>query len=377
MRQFAVVLLLLSVSVSSCGPCEPPEPDRGEFQVMADHVRSRMGLSYDCSAGGAVVLQNGEMVYEEYFGTLAARQGSAPVDSASRFPLYSVSKGFGAGVLAALVSRGMLSLDDPVSRYLPYFTGTGPGGTYDRGALRIRHLASHSSGVSEDKDTPLTLPDEQPFHDVVLRFEPGTSFLYRELAMRLLGHVMALAAGKPYEQLLAEYITGPLDLESVGYIDSTKSLAGIVESGVGLDTSRVFLSNEFAGEPYPGSGLYSNLRDIARYAQAWIDGGSTPDGQRLWDGAYSAEAWKNEHEGRAEPAYGQLFWLFPQVNSVVFSGMAHTICALLPEENMVLVMGLNQRVGNRGWAFQEEKVSLARVGHAILAQQRWKAGMAQ
>jgi CubicO group peptidase (beta-lactamase class C family) len=376
MPRLTLIFTCVLLSILACA--RPEEPDRGEFQMLADHVKSRMALSYDCSAGGAVVMQGGEVVYEEYFGTQAARPESAPVSAGSRFPFYSVSKGFGAGVLAALVSRGALSLDDPVSKYLPYFTGVGPEGEFERGAMTVRHLASHSSGVPSDSKPPRMWPDGQPFHDVALKFEPGTSFLYCELAMRLLGHVMATAAGMPYEKLLETYVTGPLGLESVGYINPSTDLENIVESGVGLDSSRIFFSDEFGAGPYPGSGLYGNLGDIARYAQAWLDGGVGAEGRKVWEDSHTRTAWTNQPEGREpDPAYGQLFWLFPEVGSVVFSGMAGTICALLPTENMLIVMGLNQRNHSRGWNFPTEKINLARIGHAILAEQNWKAEMAQ
>ena len=374
MRILSCVLSVLIVLLVACASPESTETGDNEFRMLAEHVKSRMGISYNCSAGGALVMQGGELVFEEYYGTLAARDSSAPVDSASRFPFYSISKGFGAGVLASLVSRGALSLDDPVSKFLPHFTGAGPGGKFDRGAMTVRHLASHSSGVPQDDTPPRTWPEGEEFSDVVLEFEPGTSFLYSELAMRLLGRVMAEAGGMPYEELLKAYITGPLGLNSVGYLNHGGDLTHIVETGVGLDTSRVFYSDEFGKRPYPGSGLYGNLRDIARYAQAWVVGGETPEGRKIWETNYQHDAWENQPpEREPDPAYGQLFWLFPQVQAAVFSGAAHTICCILPDHDMVLVMGLNQRQGNPGWDFESEKINLARIGHAILARHNWKA----
>ena len=338
--------------------------------MLAFHVQSRMRLSYDCSAGGAVVLQNGNLVYEEYFGRLGHAENSPPVDGNSRFPFFSVSKGFCAGVLASLVSDGALSLDDPVSKYLPQFTGTGPGGRFDRGRVTVRALASHSSGLPSDDSPPRTWPGMPPFHDVVLQFEPGTSFLYSELAMRLLGEVLEAASGKSYDRLVAERITLPLKLASVGYVNKGDDLTNVVETCIRQDSSAVSYSNEFAPKPYPGSGLYGSLRDIARYAQAWVDSGRVGDAA-VFSKSYVPGAWINQPPGRvADPAYGLLFWLFPEAGAVVFSGMAHTICAFLPADNMVLVMGLNQRESNRGWDFQAEKLNLARIGHAILALQR-------
>jgi len=374
MKHLSALFPLILLGAVSCGRAprvaEQKTPDRGVFEMLALHVQSRMKLSQNCTAGGAVVLQNGKLVYEEYFGTLGRENGSPAVNANARFPFYSVSKGFGASVLASLVSDGTLALDDPVSKYLPHFTGTGPGGKFDRGRVTVRTLASHSSGVPNDDTPPRTWPDSPPFGDIVLQFETGTSFLYSELAMRLLGEVMERASGRTYDQLVAERIAGPLGLATVGYINRGDDLANVVETCVGFDSSRTFYSNEFGARPYPGSGLFGSLRDIAAYAQAWVDSGRVKDGT-VFKGDYVPSAWINQPPGRQpDPAYGLLFWLFPEAREVVFSGMAHTICAMLPEEKMVLVMGLNQRNSNRGWDFQLEKVSLARVGYAILASQR-------
>jgi len=354
--------------------CSPRQPeiqqaaDRGVFEMLALHVQSRMKLSYNCSAGGAVVTQDGKIIYEEYFGGTHRGPDAVAVTAQSRFPFFSVSKGFGAAVLASLVSDGTLSLDDPVAKYLDYFKGTGPGGKYPRQLVTVRHLASHSSGLPDDSTPPRTWGEEPPFNDVVLKFKPGESFLYTELAMRLLGYVMELASGRTYEQLLAERVVEPLGISSVGYVRRGESVENVVHTCVGVDSSYIAYSDEFAGKPYPGSGLYGSLPDIARYAQAWLDGGKAGERQ-LFNPNYIARAWQTQPPGREpDPDYGLLFWLFPQADAVVFSGMAHTICAILPEQDMILVMGLNQREGNRGWSFQEEKLNLARIGHAILAQ---------
>ena len=366
-----VVYLAPCIFFISCAPPQPevqPPPDRGVFEMLALHVQSRMKLSYDCSAGGAVVMKDGKIVYEEYFGKTHRGYDAVPVTAESRFPFFSVSKGFGAAVLASLVSHGTLSLDDQVSKYLDYFTGAGTGGKYPREFVTVRHLASHSSGLPDDSTPPRTWDEEPLFHDVVLEFKPGESFLYTELAMRLLGYVMELASGKTYEQLLAERVVEPLGISSVDFVRQGESVENVVYTCVGLDSSHIAYSDEFAQKPYPGSGLYGSLPDIARYTQAWLDGGKAGD-RELFTEDYIALAWQTQPPGREpDPDYGLLFWLFPQVDAVVFSGMAHTICAILPEENMILVMGLNQRKGNRGWSFQEEKVNLALIGHAILAQ---------
>ena len=362
---FSLILLL------ACACCGVPEakqaagPDRGDFELLHLHLKSRMIISDDCSAGAALVMREGKIIYEEYLGAVHRGPGAAPVTADSRFPFFSVSKGFGSAVLLSLVSDGLVGLDDPVAKYLPHFKGPGPQGKFLRERVRIRHLASHSSGVPRDDTPPRTYQARPPFEDVALEFEPGTGFLYSELAMRLLGQVLENAGGKPYETLLAERVLEPLGLNSVGYLNMGQDTVNVVHTCRGPDSSGISYSDEFAPKPYPGSGLYGNMRDIARYAQLWLDGGRVGD-RVIFGEELIEQAWTTQPAAREpDPDYGLLFWLFPQAGAKVFSGAAHTICTILPEKNMVLVMGLNQRGGGAGWNFEAEKLNLARVGHAI------------
>jgi len=361
------LLVVVLVWACSCTPQakEVAEADRGDFELLYLHLRSRMIISDDCSAGAALVMREGKIIYEEYLGAVHRAQGAAAVTADSRFPFFSVSKGFGSAVLLSLVSDGLVGLDDPVAEYLPHFTGTGPAGKYLREKVTLRHLASHSSGVPRDDSPPRSYQGRLPFEDVVLEFEPGTGFLYSELAMRLLGQVLENAAGKPYEALLQERVLDPLGLGSVGYLNKGQDTLNVVHTCAGPDSSWIAYSDEYAPKPYPGSGLYGSVRDIARYAQLWLDGGRVGE-KVIFREELIDQAWSTQPADREpDPDYGLLFWLFPRVKAKVFSGMAHTICTILPEEKMVVVMGLNQRRGGRGWNFEAEKLNLSRVGQVI------------
>lgn len=363
---------VFSLALMACLACSTPpvksrqELDHGPFELMALHVRSRMLLSLDCSAGAAMVIRRGETVYEEYFGREGAKPESSPVGPDSRFPFYSVSKGFCSALVLSMVSDGLIGLDDPVVKYMPYFTGTGPGGSFPRERVTVRMLAAHSGGVPRDDTPPRTWDGgENPFGDVILESEPGTQFLYSELGMRLLGHLLSIAGGKPYEDLLRERVLEPLGLSSIGWLNRGDNRTHAVETCWGPDSSYLALSDEFAPRPYPGSGLYGSVRDIGRYARLFLEGGLA-DGKRIFNPELIEAAWVNQPPGRMpDPQYGLLFWLFPRQGAAVFSGMAHTICCILPEREMILVMGLNQGRGGGGWDFEVEKQNLARVGMAL------------
>ncbi|HUU30431.1 MAG TPA: serine hydrolase domain-containing protein [archaeon] len=365
MKKFLFLLAGSLVFLSFCAP-QAGERSRGIFEMFYYHVKSKMKLSYDCSAGAALVMRNGKILYEEYLGTTHKGRDAEPVTADSRFPYFSVSKEFGSAVLLSLVTEGKIALDDPVAKYLEYFTGPGPGsGEFLREKVTIRQLASHTSGVI--RPTPAdSLKSENlpPFSDVTLEFEPGTAFHYNELGMRILGHIMEKVSGMPYDRLLKERILEPLGLKSVGYLYKGDNESGIVRTFDGPDST----FNSYTTHPYPGSGLYGTIRDIARFARFWLDGGKI--GQRvIFRQNLIREAWTTQLHGRKptpDTEYGLMFWLSPEVGAVFMAGASQTIAAILPEKNMVVIMGLNQYGGSPGWGRPpEEHSSVARVGLAM------------
>ncbi|MEA2062609.1 MAG: serine hydrolase domain-containing protein [Gemmatimonadota bacterium] len=367
-RLLVITPLLFLCACAGAPQAEPEQEkkDRGEFEVLHYHLKSRMAISADCSAGAALVMRDGKVIYEEYLGTVHRGPGAAPVTGRSRFPFYSLSKGFGSAVVLSLATEGLIDLDDPVCKYLPDFKGPGPNGKYLREHVKISHLASHTSGVTQEKSSYDSYDGSSMFGDVTLEFEPGTEFRYGELAMRILGQVLEIAGGKPYDRLLQERILDPLGLNSVGFLKRGADTVDVVHTCAGFDSSHIAYSNRHSAKTKatPGFGLFGNVRDIGRYAQLWLDGGRVGD-RLIFHEELIKEAWSTQPPGRRpDPDYGILFWLFPRVKSYVFSGAGHSICAILPERKMVLVMGLNQR-GGGVWDFQTEKINLANIGHAI------------
>ncbi|MBN2290750.1 MAG: beta-lactamase family protein [Candidatus Glassbacteria bacterium] len=361
---FILVPALLVSALCVPKPAAVQEQDRGIFEMLYLHVKSKMKISYDCSAGAALVMRDGKVIYEEYLGATGKGPDAEPVNAASRWPYYSVSKEFGSALLLNLVYEGRLGLDDPVCKYLDYFTGPGPGGgEFLREKVTLRQLASHTSGVTRPRGTPQA-QDAPPFSDVALEFEPGTDWHYNELGMKILGHVMAKVGGKPYGDLLKARILEPLGLETVGWIRQGDNLAGVVRTFDGPDSSLI----GYTTEPYPGSGLYGTMRDILAFARLWLDGGRA--GERVFfDQALIQEAWTDQIHGKkptADTHYGLMLWLSPEVDAVFMAGASQTIAAILPDKNMVVLMGLNQYGGSPGWGRPpEEHSAVARVGHAL------------
>jgi len=334
------------LSFACCAPAPQAEKKSPDvFETLDLHARYKMKISNDCCASAALVMRDGALVYEKYFGALERRPEAAPVTAGSRFPLYSISKEFGVAVLFSLVSEGLIGLDDPVVKYFDYFRGPGPEGTFDRGKVTIRQLASHTSGVTiKGEEDGGSSPD---ISNVVLEFEPGTGFHYNELGMKILGRIMEQVAGKPYEQLLRERVLEPLGLGSIGYLRPGDDLRDIVHTCDGLDSTFV----SYSPAPYPGSGLFGTMRDVARFGQLWLDGGKAGD-KVIFNGELIGQAWTNyNHSGQPTPdtEYGLMFWLSSADHAAFMAGAAQSVGAILPEKKMIVLVGLNQYDGGPGW----------------------------
>ncbi|MEU5263095.1 serine hydrolase domain-containing protein [Amycolatopsis sp. NPDC021455] len=147
--------------------------------------------------------------------------GAKP-DIAGRFRVGSVSKTFTATLVLKLAAKGRLALDDPISKYLP---GLLP---YPE-PITVRQLLQHTSGLPRDlapEYTWMTLPEVdterfvhfgevEAIHDSTVQpllFPPGTSWSYSNTGYNVLALLVEKLTGRRFEQVLADWITGPLHL---------------------------------------------------------------------------------------------------------------------------------------------------------------------
>lgn len=146
---------------------------------------------------------------------------NVPPDADTLFEIGSVTKVFTGILLADMVQKGIVKLDDPVQKYLPEGV-TMP--ILNGKAITLEHLATHTSGLPAMPDNFAPADPLNPFIDYreaqmyeflnihKLRRPPGQRE-YSNIGMGLLGYLMAKKMGKSYEQLLVESICGPLGMK--------------------------------------------------------------------------------------------------------------------------------------------------------------------
>src|SRR5262245_61685248 len=164
------------------------------------------------------VVIDGEVAHLGSFG-VRDRASQAPVTPDTAFRIASMTKSFTALAVLKLRDDGRLSLEDPVSRWIPEFARM-ERPTRDTAPLTIRQLLSHSAGLPEDNpwgDQQLSatdaMMDDWLAKGIPFSTPPGTRYEYSNYAFGLLGRVVTKASGVPYEQYAHEEILSKLHMD--------------------------------------------------------------------------------------------------------------------------------------------------------------------
>jgi len=302
---------------------------------------ARDGVTRGVYPGAAVVIgTSSRILYARGYGHFTWNASSRAVDPDSTiWDLASLTKVVATtGAIALLVDRGRVTLDDPVSRYLPRFTGAG------RERVTVRMLLDHTSGLPagldpsarpRGRDSVLALLYRTP-----LRRAPGTKEQYSDLNAILLGLIVESVAGRPLERFVVEELFTPLGMRSTRYLPPRDWRGRIAPTGQWHGAPLSGEVNDATAGRMGGvaghAGVFASASDVARYAQWWLrrgTGGPTiqaatldtffapTDGPRLlgWESRSVTEYTPSPYGTLLSPlAYGHtgytgtMFWIDPE-----------------------------------------------------------------
>ena len=218
---FAVILCSTGVVLAQASlDVDTISPDlKAKIDAAADQVLSKTGVP---SASVAIV-QNGTIVYTQAYGK-AKLDPPVPATPAMRYSIGSISKQFTASAILLLEQEGKLSIDDPVSKYLPDLTRANE--------VTIRMLLSHTSGYQDYWPEDYLMPPmreattAQHILDVwgkkPLDFDPGTKWQYSNTNYVIAGRIVEQVSGEPLMEFLQQHIFKPLDMRQVWNSDVDK-----------------------------------------------------------------------------------------------------------------------------------------------------------
>jgi CubicO group peptidase (beta-lactamase class C family) len=238
---------------------------------------------------------------------------SSPMRQDAIFQIYSMTKPITSVATLLLMEEGRLTLETPVSRFVPQFASMQvlEGANSDSARLRaaarpitVKHLLTHTAGFAAGEKLSGPAVDrmnETPLHEsssleayavsvaaLPLANDPGARFSYDGVTTEVLSRVIEVAAGMPFDEFLRTRILEPLRMLDTGFtvpptertriveMSSTDDAGRLVTAGAALNPSGEMLKRYPSG----AGGLYSTAGDYARFCQMLLNGGEL-DGVRI------------------------------------------------------------------------------------------------
>ncbi|MDT8342283.1 MAG: glycoside hydrolase family 3 N-terminal domain-containing protein [Longimicrobiales bacterium] len=268
------------------------EVDPGSVGMSPDSLGRLDALLDSALAAGAApgaalaVGRGGRLVRLRGYGTLDW-DGDDAVTPATRYDLASLTKVVGTtSAVMILLDRGRLSLEDPVVRHLPWWSG----GDARKARVTLRHLLTHTAGLAPFRRWYQEIEGRDAYRAALaaepLEAEPGGATVYSDLGVITLGLVVEAVAGVLLDRFLERELFRPLGMGDTGFTPAAAERPRIAPTevdvlgqGGALLHGVVHDENARAMGGVAGhAGLFSSARDLAVFAQFMLDRGASPAG---------------------------------------------------------------------------------------------------
>jgi D-alanyl-D-alanine-carboxypeptidase/D-alanyl-D-alanine-endopeptidase len=247
----------------------PPKKELLPSDVLIDRVEEYMP---NVSIVIGIVSPDGTHVYS--YGNIS-KENSTNVNGDSIFDIGSITKTFTTTLLVDMIKRGLISLDDPIEKYLPDNVKVP---TYNGHMITIENLATHTSGLPDfpagwNRNQVYTNGQVYSFlSNITIQREPGMFANYSDFGMGLLGHILAIKSGVSYEKLVKDRILDVLGMASTGIAMNSTDVTypDIITSrlakghGGGEEVALEFIPEALQ----PAGALYSTANDLMKYLSA-------------------------------------------------------------------------------------------------------------
>ncbi|MDZ4371515.1 MAG: serine hydrolase domain-containing protein [Phenylobacterium sp.] len=249
---------------------------RGEALRVIDGWLAGVRDFEDIPALTAGVVVGDDLVWAKGYGTLDA-EGRVPATPGSVFSICSISKLFTAVAVMRESEAGRLSIDQPITTYLPWATLKPAQG--DSGPITLRGVLSHSAGLPRESDYPYWIGPTYPFPtqaemraklpDQAALYPPGRWFQYSNLGITLAGEAVEAKSGQTYDAYVRAAILGPLGLKDTQPSFPVARLGRDMAVGWGArkrDGTRDLLKTFDTAGIAPAAGFTSTVEDLGKFA---------------------------------------------------------------------------------------------------------------
>ncbi len=261
-----------------------------------DQLCRRALADFNLPGMAVSIVLNDSVVFSKGYGVRDVRSGAA-VDGDTRFAIASNTKAFTAAGLAMMVDEGKLQWDDPVRKYLPWFTLYDP---YVSENITIRDLLCHRSGLATFSGDLIWYGTNHPREQVLrnarylkqaMGFRSGWG--YSNILYLAAGEVLEQASGTSWDEFMSRRIFGPLGMRNTNTSVRELDLAGntaIPHNEVnGRNIAIEYVNWDNIG---PAGSINASANDMATWLRLQLRRGNWR-GQTLWNEARTWEMWEN------------------------------------------------------------------------------------
>lgn len=262
-----------------------------------------------------LVIHQGTVIFKKAFGFANVEENTLNTPQ-TIFRLGSVTKQFTAIAIMQLHNKKLLNFDDSVDKFFPE--------SINGGKITIRHLLTHTSGITESPDSEL-------------EFIPGSRMNYSNTGYNLLGKIIEKVSGLSYDEFLNENIFKPLSMFNTGFEHATLKPENMAsgykpENGNYIATEVVDVSKAYAA-----GALYSTTEDMYLWNNAL-------DSEKLVEKSTLEQAFTPgtlNNGSKTKYGFGWMLNLWNGMNEVShggdITGFNSYICRI-PEEHFAVIV---------------------------------------
>ena len=303
----AAVLVAPTSAVRTAGPLPADTAD-----AVRAFVRDAMDQLRVPGAAVVIVGKDG-IEFAEGFGS--ARDDGTPVTPQTPFHVASLSKQLTSIAVMQLIESGDLSLDATVHSYVDWFGAEGS----DTARITVRDLLAQTSGWSGEQGLTNRLDESNTERTLELNVRrlaseplshPIGQFEYSNANYDVLGYLVAVASGVPYEEYMTEHVLGPLQMTHTHFSDTEARADGLAQGHYPFFGFPIAYDIPFVRGSLPSSFIAASAEDLGHVLIAHLNDGAYGGAQVL-----EASAMAQLRHPLTHPApwdgYGWGWWSYP------------------------------------------------------------------
>lgn len=274
-----VVLVMLIALSSLYRLTSEAQSDAPDFEAIDAFVETHANNA-NLPGLALGIVHNDQIVHLQSFGI--ADPSGREITAQTPFKLASVTKSFTALAIMQLVEAGLVELDAPVQRYLPWFSIADANAS---ARITVRHLLNQTSGFSTQDglralDAPSELDAEsyvRGLSNAILAYPVGEDMQYSNANYITLSVIIESVSGESYERYIQEQILTPLDMENTFLSDAEGMAQGMATGYQPVFGIRTPFEFSIPHSDVAAGGIISTAEDMTHYLTAYLNQGNYGD----------------------------------------------------------------------------------------------------